>query len=61
MSLRYYAMFYVALAFLGGEGMSFKNHKGVLAAFGRDIAQAGKVPEDPPTSTPLGSKSSLRC
>lgn len=39
-----YAMFYVALAFLEGEGMSFKSHKGVLAAFGRDIAQAGKVP-----------------
>ena len=43
-SRTYYAMFYVALAFLEGEGMSFKSHKGVLTAFGRDIAQTGKVP-----------------
>jgi uncharacterized protein (UPF0332 family) len=43
-SRTYYAMFYVALAFLEGEGMSFKSYKGVLTAFGRDIAQTGKVP-----------------
>lgn len=28
------------------EGMSFKSHKGVLTAFGRDIAQTGKVPSE---------------
>lgn len=41
-SRTYYAMFYVALAFLEGEGMSFKSHKGVLAAFGRDMLKRVK-------------------
>ena len=43
-SRAYYSMFYVAQAFLEGEGMSFSSHAAVVAAFGRDFAHAGKVP-----------------
>jgi len=31
----YYAMFYVAEAFLEGEGLSFSKHSAVISAFGR--------------------------
>ncbi len=40
----YYAMFYVAQAFLEGEGMAFSKHSAVIAAFGRHFARTGKVP-----------------
>lgn len=40
----YYAMFYVAEAFLEGEGMSFSKHSAVIAAFGQHFARTGKVP-----------------
>ena len=40
----YYAMFYVAEAFLEGEGASFSKHSAVIAAFGRLFARSGKVP-----------------
>jgi uncharacterized protein (UPF0332 family) len=40
----YYAMFYIAEAFLEGEGMSFSRHSAVIAAFGQHFAHAGKVP-----------------
>lgn len=43
-SRAYYAMFYVAEAFLEGEGLSFSKHSGVIAAFGQQFARAGKVP-----------------
>ena len=43
-SRAYYAMFYVAEAFLEGEGLSFSKHSGVIAAFGHQFARAGKVP-----------------
>lgn len=43
-SRAYYAMFYVAEAFLEGEGMSFSKHSGVIAAFGQHFAHPGKVP-----------------
>lgn len=43
-SRAYYAMFYVAEAFLEGEEMSFSKHSAVIAAFGRHFAHAGKVP-----------------
>jgi uncharacterized protein (UPF0332 family) len=33
-SRAYYAMFYVAEAFLEGEGLSFSRHSAVIAAFG---------------------------
>lgn len=40
----YYAMFYTAEAFLEGEGMSFSKHSAVIAAFGREFVNKGKVP-----------------
>lgn len=43
-SRAYYAMFYVAEAFLEGEGMAFSKHSGVIAAFGKHFAHTGKVP-----------------
>ena len=43
-SRAYYAMFYVAEAFLLGVGLSFSRHAGVIAAFGERFAKAGIVP-----------------
>lgn len=33
-SRAYYAMFYIAEAFLEGEGLSFSKHSAVISAFG---------------------------
>ena len=43
-SRAYYAMFYVAEAFLLGIGLSFSRHAGVIAAFGERFAKTGIVP-----------------
>lgn len=43
-SRAYYAMFYVAEAFLEGEGLSFSRHSAVIAAFGQEFARTGRVP-----------------
>lgn len=43
-SRAYYAMFYIAEAFLEGEGIAFSKHSAVIAAFGRHFARTGKVP-----------------
>lgn len=43
-SRAYYAMFYVAEAFLEVEGMAFSKHSAVIAAFGRHFARTGRVP-----------------
>jgi len=43
-SRAYYAMFYVAQAFLLGDGMAFSKHSGVIAAFGQYFANVGRVP-----------------
>ena len=43
-SRAYYSIFYVAEAFLQGEGKSFSSHSAVISVFGRDFANAGKVP-----------------
>ena len=40
----YYAMFYIAEAFLEGDGLSFSRHSAVIAAFGREFAKRGRVP-----------------
>jgi len=45
-SRAYYAMFYIAEAFLEGQGMSFSKHSAVIAAFGQHFAQTGKVPPE---------------
>jgi uncharacterized protein (UPF0332 family) len=43
-SRAYYAMFYIAEAFLEGEGMSFSKHSAIISAFEQHFAHAGKVP-----------------
>ena len=40
----YYAMFYIAEAFLEGDGLSFSRHSAVIAAFGRVFAKQKRVP-----------------
>ena len=43
-SRAYYAMFYVAEAFLLGQGLSFSKHSAVIAAFGERFAKTNIVP-----------------
>lgn len=43
-SRSYYVMFYVAQAFLLGDGLSFSKHSAVIAAFGQHFARTGRVP-----------------
>lgn len=45
-SRAYYAMFYIAEAFLEGEGMAFSKHSAVIAAFGREFTRVGRVPAE---------------
>lgn len=42
-SRAYYAMFYVAEAFLIGEGLAFSKHSAVIAAFGRVFAKPKRL------------------
>jgi uncharacterized protein (UPF0332 family) len=44
-SRAYYAMFYVAEAFLSTRGLAFSSHSAVVSAFGRDFAKPGIVPQ----------------
>ena len=44
-SRAYYAMFYVAEAMLLKEGLAFSKHAAVIAAFGREFAKTGRVPD----------------
>ena len=37
-------MFYVAEAFLLGDGLSFSSDAAVISVFGRDFARTGRVP-----------------
>jgi uncharacterized protein (UPF0332 family) len=39
-------MFYIAEAFLEGEGLSFSKHSAVIAAFGREFAKPQRVPTE---------------
>jgi uncharacterized protein (UPF0332 family) len=45
-SRAYYSMFYIAEAFLEGEGSSFSKHSAVIAAFGREFAKPQRVSPD---------------
>jgi uncharacterized protein (UPF0332 family) len=45
-SRAYYAMFYIAEAFLEGEGLAFSKHSAVIAAFGQYFVHTGKVPTE---------------
>ena len=38
-SRAYYAMFYIASAFVLGVGLSFSSHSAVISAFGRDFGR----------------------
>lgn len=39
----YYAMFYIASAFILGNGLSFSSHAAVISAFGRDFAKNSDI------------------
>ena len=41
----YYAMFYVAQAFLLGDNMAFSKHSGTIGAFGQYFADPERVPQ----------------
>jgi uncharacterized protein (UPF0332 family) len=43
-SRAYYAMFYVAEAYLLGEGLAFSSHHAVRGAFGKHFTKTGRVP-----------------
>lgn len=45
-SRAYYTMFYIAEAFLEGEGLSFSKHSAVIAAFGREFAKPQRIPSE---------------
>jgi len=45
-SRAYYAMFYIAEAFLEGEGLTFSKHSAVIATFGREFAKPRRVSPD---------------
>ena len=43
-SRSYYAMFYIAEAFLLGENLAYSKHSAVISAFGQKFAKTGRVP-----------------
>jgi uncharacterized protein (UPF0332 family) len=43
-SRAYYAMFYIAQAFLLEKGLAFSKHQGTISGFGKEICMAGRVP-----------------
>ena len=45
-SRAYYTMFYVAEAFLEGEGLSYSKHSAVISAFGQQFARTNRVPTE---------------
>ena len=45
-SRAYYSMFYIAEAFLLGEGLSFSKHSAVIAAFGQHFIRTGRVSQE---------------
>ena len=45
-SRAYYAMFYVAEAFLLGEDVAASKHSSVIALFGQRFAKTGQVPKE---------------
>lgn len=45
-SRAYYAMFYVAQAFLHSEDLTFSSHSAVIAAFGKHFIRTGELPRE---------------
>ncbi len=41
----YYSMFYIATAFLVGEGLSYSKHSGTISGFGQHFIKTGKIPK----------------
>lgn len=44
LSRAYYTMFYIASAFLEGDGLSFGKHSAVIGAFGKHFTKTERVP-----------------
>ena len=45
-SRAYYAMFYIAEAYLEGENQQFSSHAAVISSFGKNFAKLGTVPQE---------------
>lgn len=45
-SRAYYTMFYIAQAFLLGDGLSFSSHAAVISAFGCEFVKPNRVPRE---------------
>jgi len=45
-SRAYYAMFYLAEAFLEGDGLAFSKHSAVIGGFGLHFSKSGRVPRE---------------
>jgi uncharacterized protein (UPF0332 family) len=45
-SRAYYAMFYIAEAFLISEGLSFSKHSAVISKFGETFAKTNRLPSE---------------
>lgn len=45
-SRAYYAMFYLAEAFLEGDGLAFSKHSAVIGGFGLHFGKSGRVPKE---------------
>ncbi|MFB3789136.1 MAG: HEPN domain-containing protein [bacterium] len=44
-SRAYYSMFYIAQAFLEGEGLSYSKHSATIAGFGKHFVKKGLIPQ----------------
>ena len=40
----YYSMFYIAQAFLLGEGLAFSSHSAVIGSFGKEFTKTNRLP-----------------
>lgn len=45
-SRAYYTMFYIAQAFLEGEGLAYSKHSATIAGFGKHFIKTGRIPEE---------------
>ena len=45
-SRAYYAMFYLAEAFLEGDGLAFSKHSAVIGGFGLHFSKTGRAPQE---------------
>lgn len=45
-SRAYYSMFFVAVAFLDTEGLTFSSHSAVIGEFGKIFAKTGRIPAE---------------